>query len=58
MKYKTLAKACGAIVILDIAYMLYTEGTNATWTIFFISLAFAIMLNTMDEKDKEAETNE
>ena len=55
MRHNTLARICGGVVILDMAYMLYAGGSNATWTIFFVFLAFSILLNAVDERDAEIE---
>lgn len=55
MRRNTLARICGAIVFLDIVYMLYAGGTNTTWTIFFVFLVLAILFNAIDEKDSEIE---
>jgi len=55
MKYNTLGKICAIIVFLDIAYMLYAEGSYFTWTVFFVLTVLAILFNALDEKDKKIE---
>ncbi len=55
MKYKTLAKICGGISFIPLAYMFLIsyEGTNIGWIIFFVFMGFASLFHNLDQQRDE-----
>lgn len=49
----TAARICFAISLLSMVYMMTHGGTSLGGAIFYVFLAFAILLNSLDEKEKE-----